>query len=309
MNVSARDKKIIMIVTPVVVVLGYWFLLFSPQRQAAADAGKTLQAEQARLADAQSRASTVQAAKASFADDYAAVVALGKAIPTSVDMPSLLVQLEQAAHGTGIEFKGVTVGERGPAAGVAAPAAGAPTGVPGAPDPSAAAPTAPSGAPAQSAPGAAVGTAQQGVDAATTPPADPASAGTPSTDPAAAGAAPAESALEQVSLEFTFNGSFFALADFFHSLKRFVFVDGDKVRVRGRLMTINGVQYVTEAETFPALTATVSATVFLTPKTEGVTAGATPTGPEAAPPAAAPTSTASTDSSTPPPTPTATATP
>jgi Type II secretion system (T2SS), protein M len=304
MNMSARDKKILLIIIPLVVVLGYWFLLLAPQRKAAADAGKTLQAEQARLAEAQNRASTVQAAKASFAEDYAAVVALGKAIPTSVDMPSLLVQLEQAAHGTGIEFKGVSVGERGAAAGAAAPAA-APTGTPGAPDPSA--PTAPSGDPAQSAPGAAAGTAQEGVDAATTPPADPAAAGT-ATDPAAAGAAPPGSALEQVSLEFTFKGDFFALADFFHSLKRFVFVDGDKVRVRGRLMTINSVSYATEADSFPALTATVGATVFLTPKAEGVTAGATPAGPEAAPAAAAaPTSTASTDSTSP--TPTATATP
>jgi cbb3-type cytochrome oxidase subunit 3 len=303
MNVSARDKKILMIAIPLVLVLGYWFMLLGPQKKAAADAATTLQAEQAELADAQSRASTVQAAKASFADDYAAVVALGKAIPTSVDMPSLLVQLEQAAHGTGIEFDGVTVGERGPAPG--APAA-APTGMPGAPDPSA--PTAPSGDPAQSAPGAAAGTAQQGVDAATTPPADPAAAGTAApTDPAAAGAPPAESALEQVTLEFNFKGDFFALADFFHSLKRFVFVDGDKVRVRGRLMTINSVEYVTDAENFPALSATVSASVFLTPKAEGATAGATPAGPEAAPAASAPVSTASTDSSAP--TPTATATP
>lgn len=303
MNVSERDKKILMIIIPLVVVLGYWFVLFAPERKAAADAGKTLQAEQARLSEAQSRASTVQAAKASFADDYAAVVALGKAIPTSVDMPSLLVQLEQAAQGTGIEFKGVTVGERAAAAGSAAPAA-APTGTPGAPDPSA--PTAPSGDPAQSAPGAAAGTAQAGVDAATTPPADPAAAGAAPTDPAAAGAVPAESALEQVSLEFTFKGDFFALADFFHSLKRFVFVDGDRVRVRGRLMTINSVEYLTDANTFPELNATVSASVFLTPKAEGATAGATPTGPEAAP-AAAPVSTASSDS--PSPTPTATATP
>jgi type II secretion system (T2SS) protein M len=302
MNVSARDKKILMIAIPLVIVLGYWFMLLAPQRKAAADAATTLQSEQAQLADAQSRASTVQAAKASFAEDYAAVVALGKAIPTSVDMPSLLVQLDQAAHGTGIEFKGVTVGERGPAA----VAAAAPTGT-GATDPGAEAPTAPSGDPAQSAPGAAVGSAQQAADAATTPPADPAAAGAATTDPAAAVAAPSESPLEQVQLEFNFTGDFFALADFFHSLKRFVFVDGDKVRVHGRLMTINSVEYVTDPDTFPELNATVTASVFLTPKTEGVTAGATPAGPEAAAPAAAPVATASSSSTSP--TPTATATP
>ena len=90
-------------------------------------------------------------------------------------------------------------------------------------------------------------------------------------------------------------------------MKRFVFVDGDKVRVRGRLMTIDGVQYVTDAETFPALTATVQATVFLTPKAVGVTAGATPAGPETTAAAPAPTATASTDTASP--TPTAATTP
>jgi hypothetical protein len=304
MNLSARDKKILMAIVPLVVVIGYWFVLLAPQRLAAADAASTLETEQARLAEAEARAGTVRAAKTNFARDYAAVVALGKAIPTSVDMPSLLVQLEDAARGTGIEFDGVSVGERAPVAD-AAPAATAPA-TPGAPDPAAA--TAPSGQPPQSAPGAAVANAQQAADTASTPPTAGAS-GT-ATAPAAAGttgAAPTAGALESVSLEFSFTGDFFELADFFHSLKRFVYVDGDKVRVRGRLMTIDGVEYVTEAEKFPALTATVSATVFLTPKAEGTTAGATPTGPQAAAVAPAPVSTASTGTGSP--TPTATATP
>ena len=188
--------------------------------------------------------STVQAAKANFANDYAAVVALGKAIPTSVDMPSLLVQLEQAAAGTGIELDGIAVGERTTVAGLPPPRRHRP--VPGAPDPAAA---------PQSAPGAAVASAEGAAAAATTPPADPAAGTDPAaaptgTDPAVAGAtgtAPAADALESVSLEFNFSGDFFELADFFHSLKRFVFVEGDKVRVRGRLLTIDSVEYVTEA--------------------------------------------------------------
>ena len=146
MNISQRDKKIVMIIVPLVVVLGYWFLLLAPKREAAADAAKTLATEQARLSEAQSHASTVQTAKTNFARDYAAVVALGKAIPTSVDMPSLLVQLEEAARGTGIEFDGVSVGERASIAEAAPAPATSESG----------AATAPSGEPAQSAPGAAV---------------------------------------------------------------------------------------------------------------------------------------------------------
>lgn len=309
MTISERDKKILVILVPLVVVLGYWFLLLAPKREAASTAAATLATEQASLADAETQASTVSAAKANFARDYEAVVALGKAIPTSVDMPSLLVQLEQAAHGTGITLDGVTAGERE----TVAPAA--PTGTsstPGAPNPGSSAPTAPSGQPPQSAPGTAAANAQSAADTASAgnTASDPSAAGSASTstDPAAAGTAPAGGALESVSLEFKFTGDFFSLADFFHSLKRFVYVRGDRVRVRGRLMTIDGVEYTADADTFPSLTATVQATVYLSPKAEGVTAGATPAGPQAAstttaPPAAA----ASTGTSSP--TPAATATP
>ena len=303
MNVSARDRKILMVLVPFAVVLGYWFLLLSPQRQEAADAAQTLATEQGRLLEAQTRASTVRAAKTTFARDYATVVALGKAIPTSVDMPSLLVQLEQAARGTGIELAGVTAGERTPAPEVTASVT---PSTPSAPDP---------GQALQSGAGQAVATAQQTADNASaqaqptagTPPSGAAAA---PTDPAAggtAGAAPPASALESISLEFDFTGDFFELANFFHRLKRFVFVDGDRVRVRGRLMTIDSVEYSTDPDTFPALSATVQASVFLTPKAVGTTAGATPTGPQAAASAPAPTSTASSDSASP--TPTATATP
>jgi hypothetical protein len=300
-TLSDRDKKILMILVPLVVVLGYWFLLLAPKREAAATAETTLQTEQATLAEAEANANTVSAAKANFARDYTAVVALGKAIPSSVDMPSLLVQLEQAAHGTGIELDGVTAGEREPLTESAPTGTSAPT----APT----APTAPSGQPPQSAPGAAAADAQSAADDASAgnTASDPSAAGT-ATTPAAAGSAPAPSALESVSLEFKFTGEFFSLADFFHRLKRFVYVEGDKVRVRGRLMTIDGVEYTADADTFPLLTATVQATVYLSPKTEGVTAGATPAGPQAASAAPVPaTTTASGGSSSP--TPTATTTP
>jgi hypothetical protein len=307
MTLSERDKKIVVFIVPLVVVLGYWFMLLAPKREAAATAAATLATEQATLSQAESQASTVSAAKANFAHDYAAVVALGKAIPSSVDMPSLLVQLEQAAHGSDIELAGVTAGEREP---VVDPAAAAPTAAPPAPDaPNPSAPTAPSGQPPQSAPGTAVANAQSAADTASAgnTASDPSAAGS-ATDPAAAGAAPPVSTLEKVSLEFQFTGEFFSLADFFHRLKRFVYVEGDKVRVRGRLMTIDGVEYTADADTFPELTATVQATVYLSPQAEGVTAGATPAGPEAASTTTAPPpATASTGSTSP--TPTATATP
>ena len=79
-------------------------------------------------------------------------------------------------------------------------------------------------------------------------------------------------------LEFSFSGSFFHLANFFHRLKRFVHVANGRLQVRGRLMTVDSFTFKS-GDSFPGLTADVKATVYLVPKQEGVTAGATPTGP------------------------------
>ena len=42
-----------------------------------------------------------------------------------------------------------------------------------------------------------------------------------------------------MTLTFNFTGSYFDLADFFHRLKRFVYVLNNDVIVRGRLLTID----------------------------------------------------------------------
>jgi hypothetical protein len=218
-------------------------------------------------------------------------------------MPSLLVQLDRAARGTGIKFTDVKAGERSgpttPAAGAATPPGGG-TG-----------PTAPGAAPAQSGAGKAaqstsnaVGSAN-GSSAAAGGAAAPAGApGAAATDPAAAGAP----GLETVPLDFEFRGSFFDLADFFHRMKRFVRVVNNHIVIRGRLMTINSFSFDTSAG-FPQLTAHVNATVYLAPKAEGIDAGASPQGPAPAAGATATPQPASGGTSTPPPTPTATVTP
>ena len=51
------------------------------------------------------------------------------------------------------------------------------------------------------------------------------------------------------------------------------------VLVGGRLITVEGVQWSSDTELFPRLKASIKATVYLSPKSEGTTAGATPQGP------------------------------
>ena len=319
MSLSGRDKKILIFLVPLLVIAGYWFLLFSPKREEASTASAALTEQQDRLEMARNAARAAESAEQDFEASYATVVRLGKAIPSTVDMPSLLVQLEAAALGTGIRFKTIAAGERTVAAAPepAAPASGGETDSTPASDAG--------GAPAQTAPGGAVESAnnaeqtsdarntaaeQSGVDATTSTstregglPVGGGAATGGAADPAAAGA---PAGLETVPLNLEFEGNFFNLADFFHDLKRFVRVANEDVLVSGRLLTIEGVQWGSDAEIFPRIRASVTATVYLSPLTQGVTAGATPEGPapttpagtettpaESAPaPAAAPTATA-----------------
>jgi hypothetical protein len=63
-------------------------------------------------------------------------------------------------------------------------------------------------------------------------------------------------------------------------MKRFVRVTNNKIVIRGRLMTINSFGF-DSSQNFPQITATVNATVYLAPKSQGVSAGASPQGPVA----------------------------
>jgi Tfp pilus assembly protein PilO len=342
-SMSDRDRKILLAIVPLVVIVAYWFLLLGPKRDEAATAKKENTEQQDRLKTAKAAASQAKGSKSNFAADYGEIVRLGKAIPARVDMPSLLVQLDRAAEGTGIKFTKISQGERTAApvaASVTPPATGTPAAsgttpppagtstTPTTPPASGAPPVAAGGQPAQSAPGTATeaantaaATSNQANAAAEQSGVNPADAqtststggglpvgggaGTPSTG----GTAPVTSgALESVPLELEFVGNFFHLADFFHDIKRFVNVANKNVIVNGRLITIEGVNFSSDTTIFPRIKAELTATVYLSPLTQGDTAGATPQGPAATTPAAAPT-TPPAAAPAPAPTPTAAATP
>jgi Tfp pilus assembly protein PilO len=285
-TLSDRDRKILLALIPLAIVAAYWFLMLAPKREEATKIQDQLTQAQSERDTAVQKAAGLAGAKRSFARDYATVIYLGKSIPSTVDMPSLLVQLDRAARGTGIKFTSIQAGERTPAGGASgtAPATTTPPPANGGTSPAS------STTPAQSAPG---GAAQKAGGAVNESNGAAAASGatdtTTSTTPGApTGAAPpSNAALDTVPLDFEFDGSFFDLADFFHRMKRFVRVANKNIVVRGRLMTINSFSFDSK-ESFPSLTATVHATVYLAPKAEGVSAGASPTGPSGSAPTTPP---------------------
>jgi Tfp pilus assembly protein PilO len=287
-TLSDRDRRILLFLIPIVILIAYWFLILGPKRDDLKTAQDEQHAAESARDQAVAQAAQLEKARQTFAADYAAVVRLGKAIPDTVDAPSLLVQLDRASNGTHIDFNSVTFGERA-AATVPTTTTTTATQGPAQPNGNAAA----GGAPASSGLGQATESAgnavNQGNQASTN--VDQASGGTTTTATTATtttttGAAPATAtpaALDAVALTFNFTGSYFDLADFFHRVKRFVYVANNQIFVRGRLLTIDTLSFApgtsSTGGSTGALTATVGATVYLSPKSQGATGGATPAGP------------------------------
>lgn len=272
MSIRDRDKKIILVVVPVLLIVGYWFLLLAPKREEAASLGTKLAEVQQKRDKAKSQADSLESSKESYAKDYATVVRLGKAAPSTLDLPSLIVQLDAAAKGTKIRFKEIRPGQRAAVPEASAEGSGSASGEGGK--------SAPGGDSAETGPGKASEAAGETAEGSNAASADAEGADTEGASSAAAGSDPAAGAvtgLDAVPLEFGFTGGFFELADFFHELKRFVHVSNGQVRVRGRLLTIDSFDFTVSE--FPEVEATARATVYLAPKGEGTTADGAPTGP------------------------------
>ena len=272
MSITDRDKKIITFLIPILLIGAFFYFVLAPKRHEASKVQEELTQAETQRDSAEGQVTQLNSAKNSFASDYQTVISLGKSIPSTVDMPSLMVQLDSAAKGTGISFDDIHLGDR-QTSGTSAPASTPPGGGSN--------PAAPGSAPASGGPGGAAQNAGQAVSSANaknqanaSTQASTGGTGNSTTGPTASGV----QGLDSISLDFTFTGQFQNLADFFHRMKRFVQVANGQVQVHGRLMTIDSFQF-TSGETFPKLSVAVKATVYLAPKAEGIAAGATPQGP------------------------------
>lgn len=91
---------------------------------------------------------------------------------------------------------------------------------------------------------------------------------------------PDTAGLDEIPIELTFDGRFFALADLFRSIQRFVQVADGRLDVHGRLIRID--EFSFDSASFPDITAQINATIYAAPAGEGPTGGATPVGPPGA---------------------------
>ena len=284
-------------IVPMVLLVAYWFLLLAPKREEAATASKDSPSRSSACDAGRGRREHGQAREDELRGRLRArSCASARPSRRGVDMPSLVVQLDRAAAGTGIRFTQDRDGRarRRPRPRRPRPAAPADAGR------------------ARAAPRSQAGgeTAQSALRAApsrprTTPaaqqtsrarrPSSPASARpTPRPPPRAGGGLPvgggagapgrrpaAASApgLDTVPLELEFVGNFFNLADFFHDIKRFVRVANRNVIVERPPDDDRGSEFSSDPELFPRIKAEITATVYLVPEGPGRDRRRDPVGP------------------------------
>jgi type II secretory pathway pseudopilin PulG len=253
---SNRDRILIGVLAGLVAIGGFWFLALKPKRAESTAAQQRAAAAQTQLQAATDALATATDAKASFETDYATIAKLGKAVPDDDDSASLVFQIETAARKAGIDFRSLTVG------GTGVPAATTTTTTP--------ADTSKSSSSKTPTPAASVAGTATGL-----PP----------------GVVAGSNGMNQLPFTFVFDGDYFNLTKLLDLLRSFTTTKDDTVTVRGRLMTIQGVNLDQSRNGFPDVKATVSASAYLsstpitlpggavTPTPSSGTTPATPTAP------------------------------
>lgn len=113
-----RNTRILIAVVALAAMIGgYWFLLLAPKREEIARLDADITAKQLELDQARQQLGTYEAARKSYKRNYATLARLGKAVPADDDVRSLLVQIDDAASRSGVDFGRIEVG--GSAAGSA----------------------------------------------------------------------------------------------------------------------------------------------------------------------------------------------
>jgi len=106
---SERNRLYLGVIATIAALAALWVYALAPKREQAAQlATRIAVAEQTRDA-AVARAASADRARAGYARDYGTVARLGKAVPETADVPSLVYQLETAARNAKVDFRSVSV--------------------------------------------------------------------------------------------------------------------------------------------------------------------------------------------------------
>jgi Tfp pilus assembly protein PilO len=122
---TGRDRTVLIVVVVAAILGAAWILVVSPERQKAAQLNTKVAEAQAELTSAEDKVSSARAAQSQYASAYASLVNLGKAVPPSEEVPSLIEQLTSASDQKSVDFSSITDSSTGSssASGASTPAA------------------------------------------------------------------------------------------------------------------------------------------------------------------------------------------
>jgi Tfp pilus assembly protein PilO len=107
---TGRDRIVVVVLAALAVVAAAWLLVLAPEREKASKLGAEVSTAQSQLTAAEGQVAAARTAEAGYPAAYTSLVSLGKAVPTSQEVPSLIVQLAQATNEKNVEFTSFTPG-------------------------------------------------------------------------------------------------------------------------------------------------------------------------------------------------------
>ena len=110
---TARDRIVVMVVAVLAVLGAGWLLVVSPERKKAATLQNEVNAATSAVATAENQLATARSAQARYSAAYASIVRLGKAVPASREVPSLVYQLAQASNQKHVDLASIAYGSGG----------------------------------------------------------------------------------------------------------------------------------------------------------------------------------------------------
>jgi hypothetical protein len=125
--VTRSPKILIPAVAAVAAIAAFYFLALAPKQKEAARLDSDIAAKRSELQQSRDLAEAYERARANYKTNYRTVARLGKAVPADDDVRSLLVQLDDAAKRSKVDFQSISVGAGGASAAPGATTPGATT--------------------------------------------------------------------------------------------------------------------------------------------------------------------------------------
>jgi type IV pilus assembly protein PilO len=108
---SRRIRFILVVIAVIAVVAVCWFMVLNPLRGDIATTNASIEAEQTKLVAARAKLAQAETTRQEGKRNQARLLELAKMVPDSEEIPSLLLQIQDLADQSGIDFISITPGK------------------------------------------------------------------------------------------------------------------------------------------------------------------------------------------------------